>query len=62
MHGENWSVLEKAGDYRDVNKKIRIKMKIAEEKWKTNIKAEIEENLKENTNKKAFQIVKYLSK
>ena len=48
--------------YRVVNKKIRSSMKKAKEDWIERQCAEVEENLKHNSNKKAFQVVKELTK
>lgn len=47
--------------YREVNKKIRIKLRKAKEEWVRHQCSEVE-NLKKNKSKKTFQIVKDLSK
>ena len=51
----------RAGEYREINKKIRKNMTKAKEEWLENKCTEIEENLSKNNTGKAYQVVKELT-
>ena len=52
---------EGAQKYREANNKIKKEMKMAKEKWIEDQCTNIEENLKRNNTKKAYQVVKDLT-
>ena len=51
-----------AAKYREINKRIRMNMKEAREKWIEDQCTKVEECINNNNNKKALQVVKDLTK